>query len=325
MGSIGNDVSTVLNDSPPGLIMSGLGMGTPLGNAVQSVTGQGGPLGGLSGADLSGALAAETAGTTASNQIQQNMYNTTAGMLSPYQAAGSGGLSSLQAAMPSLTSTFNPQNLQNTPGYQFSLNQGEQAINNSAAARGVLNSGGTQASLNNYAQGAASTQYQTALQNYNTQNQQTYGMLSGLANYGQTANQQMATLGTSTANNMSSNTMGGANASSAALMASANQMSNLMGQGAGMVGMIASDRRVKKNVRAVSQSDIKEFKDNITPYEFNYTDDKFGKGDWIGVMAQDLEKSKLGRTVVETGNDGVKRINHGKLSSLMLAMNAKAS
>src|SRR5262249_46306478 len=59
-----------------------------------------------------------------------------------------------------------------TPGFQFQLQQGLNALQNSAAARGGLLSTGTAKNLNNYAQGVASTNYQNtfnnALQAYNT-------------------------------------------------------------------------------------------------------------------------------------------------------------
>lgn len=61
-----------------------------------------------------------------------------------------------------------------TPGYKFQLQQGEDALQNSAAARGGLLSGGTLAGLNNYAQGIASTNYQNTFNNALTQYQQAY-------------------------------------------------------------------------------------------------------------------------------------------------------
>jgi hypothetical protein len=82
-----------------------------------------------------------------------------------------------------------------TPGYQFQLQQGENAVQNSAAAQGGLLSGGTLASMNQYAQGLASTNYQNTFNNAQTQYQDayntflnnqanTYGMLSGQAAQG---------------------------------------------------------------------------------------------------------------------------------------------
>jgi hypothetical protein len=61
-----------------------------------------------------------------------------------------------------------------TPGYQFQLNQGLNAVQNSAAGRGGLLSGGTLAGLNNYAQGVASTNYQNTFNNALTQYQSAY-------------------------------------------------------------------------------------------------------------------------------------------------------
>ena len=56
-----------------------------------------------------------------------------------------------------------------TPGYQFQLQQGLNAMQNSAAGRGGLLSGRTLADLNNYAQGTASTNYQNTFNNALTQ------------------------------------------------------------------------------------------------------------------------------------------------------------
>lgn len=61
-----------------------------------------------------------------------------------------------------------------TPGYQFQLKQGEDALQNSAAARGGLLSGGTLAGMNQYAQGLASENYQNVFNNSLTQYQNAY-------------------------------------------------------------------------------------------------------------------------------------------------------
>lgn len=53
----------------------------------------------------------------------------------------------------------NPSAIQETPGYKFALEQGNQAINRSAAAKGALNSGGVLAELAKYGQGMASQEY----------------------------------------------------------------------------------------------------------------------------------------------------------------------
>lgn len=61
-----------------------------------------------------------------------------------------------------------------TPGYQFQLQQGENALQKSAAASGGLLSGGTLAGMNQYAQGLASSNYQNTFNNALTQYQSAY-------------------------------------------------------------------------------------------------------------------------------------------------------
>jgi hypothetical protein len=87
-----------------------------------------------------------------------------------------------------------------TPGYQFQLQQGENALQNSAAARGGLLSGGTLADLNNYAQGIASTNYQNTFNNALTQYQNSYQTFLNNQNntYQRLAQQQGVGLGAAT-------------------------------------------------------------------------------------------------------------------------------
>lgn len=54
-----------------------------------------------------------------------------------------------------------PSKIQQTAGYQFAVDQGNQAINRSAAAKGMSNSGNVLAELAKYGQGMASQQYDT--------------------------------------------------------------------------------------------------------------------------------------------------------------------
>jgi hypothetical protein len=140
---------------------------------------------------------------------QQNATNSGLSNLQPYLQGGAtaeGSLSQLlgtpgKGLLTPWTQTFTaPTAAQaaQTPGYQFQLQQGEQALQNSAAAQGGLLSGNTLAGMNQYAQGLASSNYQNVFNNaltqyqsaYNTfQNNQAnqYNMLSGQAGVGQNA------------------------------------------------------------------------------------------------------------------------------------------
>lgn len=99
---------------------------------------------------------------------------------------------------------------QNDPGFQFRLQQGQQALERSAAARGGLLTGGTAKDLANYQQGLASQEYQgtynRALQGYQTnqntfyQNQNNlYNRLMGISGAGQNAANNLVNAGTASA------------------------------------------------------------------------------------------------------------------------------
>lgn len=73
-------------------------------------------------------------------------------------------VSSFQA--PGLLAPYNqeftgvdPRRISESPGYQFRMQEGMKALENSAAARGTLLTGGTLKDLTGYAQGLASTEY----------------------------------------------------------------------------------------------------------------------------------------------------------------------
>ena len=111
---------------------------------------------------------------------------------------------------------FTAPQLNNTtdPGYQARLNLAQQAIQNSAAARGGLLSGNTLNAENQFTQDYASNEYSNvynrALQGFNTnynvfqQNQANeFNRLAAMAGVGQTAVQQLGTAGQSAAGNVS--------------------------------------------------------------------------------------------------------------------------
>lgn len=145
---------------------------------------------------------------------------------SPWTSSGSkatGTLSDLlstpgQGLLTPWTSTFTAPTAAEaaqTPGYQFQLQQGLNAVQNSASARGGLLSGQTLADMNNYAQGTASTNYQNTFNNaltqyesaYNTflNNQNnTYSRLMGLSGQGLQAAQGAAGVTTSIGSDIAS-------------------------------------------------------------------------------------------------------------------------
>lgn len=123
-----------------------------------------------------------------------------------------GGFGSLAQGFGKTFSSPTANDMTIDPGYQFRLSQGLQALQNSAAARGGLLSGGTAKSINDYASGSASQEYgnvyNRALQNYNTNyntftNDQSnlFNRLQALAGGGQTSANQLSASGLTAANN----------------------------------------------------------------------------------------------------------------------------
>jgi len=101
------------------------------------------------------------------SQLQQN--------LAPYSQFGASAMPNIMK-MLGLGGTgggfqFNPQDLQNTPGYQFTLGQGLKNTNNALSQQGLLGSGAQAKALADYTSGLAGTtynqQFANALNSYN--------------------------------------------------------------------------------------------------------------------------------------------------------------
>lgn len=111
---------------------------------------------------------------------------------SPYVTAGKGFLNQLvgEQSDPNsiLNRSFNEQEMLNDPGYQFRLQQGQNALNSSLAAKGGMLSGAALKAAMNYNQGFASQEYGNAYQRFTNDKNNRFQMLSGLAGMGLNAN-----------------------------------------------------------------------------------------------------------------------------------------
>ena len=80
-----------------------------------------------------------------------------------------------------------------------------------------------------------------------------------------------------------------------------------------------SDARAKHSVEGISQNDLVEFYASIKPSYYQYLNQLNGEGIIPGFMAQDLLQSKLGRTIVSEGPDGLLRVDTWKLLGALTA------
>lgn len=138
----------------------------------------------------------------------------------PWRAAGSQALSQMQD--PYFQQNFTTMDMQNDPGYQFRMDQGQKALEASAAARGGLMGGNFGTALSQYGQDYASNEYNNAYNRFTSNQTNRFNRLSSLAGLGQTANAATGAAGQNMANNVGQNMMGAANAQGAAGIASAN-------------------------------------------------------------------------------------------------------
>ena len=126
----------------------------------------------------------------------------------------------------------------NEPGYQFGLEQGRNALEGSAAARGGLYSGNALRELTRYGGDYATTRFGQA----NDRAQQAFGnrwnRLAGLAGIGQTSVQQTGNLGMMNSWRGSDLMTGAANANAAAGM----QRAGIWGNGANQLAGLAAYR-----------------------------------------------------------------------------------
>jgi hypothetical protein len=94
----------------------------------------------------------------------------------------------------------------------------------------------------------------------------------------------------------------------------ANNIGAQVGAGASMPSTVVSDEKAKTNISDPSDdSSLRKFLDNLTANKYDYKDKADGdKQGYVSPMAQDLEKSELGKTMVDTQPDGKKVVNYGR-------------
>ena len=211
--------------------------------------------------------------------------------------------------------------LQTTPGYQFTLGQGNNAINAAASANGTLNSGNQATALSKFNQGLA----QTTNNNYVNQ-------LSPYMNMAQNSGNALSSLYTGLGTNEANTYMGAnntqvgllgsiGNAQASGQMADQAQGMSLLGGGlnllSGGLGAIFSDERLKEDIEPVG-----ELYDGQGIFRYRYKGDP-SETTHIGLIAQDVENVSP-ESVVDV--HGYKAVNYkratdyaSELASLLAA------
>ena len=154
-------------------------------------------------------------------KTQQEALAAQTELAKPYVEAGKNALAEYQKLAP--YQDFGMAQFQADPGYQFRMSEGMKALERSAAARGLLQSGGTLKGIQQYGQNLASSEYENAFSRYLTQREarmDPYRYLTGVgqaAAAGQAANvgttgAALADIAAQRGNVQAAGTMGAVNA-----------------------------------------------------------------------------------------------------------------
>jgi hypothetical protein len=125
------------------------------------------------------------------NGLLRSIYGDAVTALEPYKGAGTTGLGQLAEGMNKggeFNREFTAADMEALdPGYAFRLEQGQRALERSAAVRGGLQSGGTLKELTRYSQGVASDEFGRAFDRFRANRSDRFNMLNTLAGIGQRA------------------------------------------------------------------------------------------------------------------------------------------
>jgi hypothetical protein len=320
------------------------------------------------------------AATNQATQAQLQMYNQTRSDLSPYVGAGNtalSGLSSFLSPSGPINSTLSQLSglygaggplstllglgpngaagattqLQNMPGYQFALQQGQQSLDRSAASRGLVLSGGQLKDSQTFGQGLASQQYGNTisqLEGYGTglgglaAQYGTYGnAIAGLVNTGENAAAQTGNAGSAAATSVSNALLTGAGQQSQALQNGGTATASGYAGAANNIGSLLNNA----SIQALFQGNPSITAPSVDLGNLGYSDigtptlsdrraktdiKKLGKtqsglniysyrlkGDvrtQIGVMSDEVRK--VAPDAVRRAPDGFDRVDYGKVSRL---------
>ena len=131
--------------------------------------------------------------------------------------------------------SFTPGDLTQTPGYQFSLQQGQNALDRKASAGGGFYSGGGLKDAASFSQGLAGTtfdnEYNRAFNAFQTNRANTLNPLQSMAGQGQTSAGTVGNIQMGGANSLANLITGNANAQGAAKIATGNAISSGINNG----------------------------------------------------------------------------------------------
>lgn len=162
---------------------------------------------------------------------------------------GRGGIDSQSGDYGSLMRAFTGDGLQNEPGYQFGMAEGQKAIDRRAASGGGYFSGAALKAAQRFGQDYAGTKYNDAFNRDRITKDGQFNRLTGLINPGQVATSQVGQAGQNYAGQVGNNLTANATAQGAAGIAGANAWQNAINGGVNAYQQYNAGNSLLKNLR----------------------------------------------------------------------------
>ena len=161
--------------------------------------------------------------------IQQAQYQQTREDLSPYRAVGQDASGRMTTRLSELTEpiSVNPDDFLNSDYYKFLEKEGNRAVTNSSAARGLASSGAALKGAAAFAKGLNSQEWKSNFEMQRANKTDAYSRLKGLIDVGAGAATGTGVLGEKAAYNAGTALTGGANAEAAATNKIGSTFSNM--------------------------------------------------------------------------------------------------
>lgn len=200
------------------------------------------------------AASTQAASADKATQLQRDQFTSVQANEAPFLTAGNTAVSQLMGALPGLTQGFDPTaagipaqfgytgaDLNNDPAFKFAMDQGTQAIQRTAAAKGSLLSPATMKSVGAFATGTAdqfygndfnralqtyTTNYGNAFNTFKSNQTDAFSKLSGITGMGLNAATGVNAAGTNFANQAGEYTLQAGNAGAAGIIGGANAFAN---------------------------------------------------------------------------------------------------
>lgn len=190
----------------------------------------------------SDAADAQVGASKEATQLQKDMYDETVARNKPFVEGGRAGFDQLLMQLglagdkndPNfgmLSRQVTADEVMNSPGYQFGLDQGQNALARQLNARGLNASGAALKAATRYGNDYATTKFGENFSRVNSQRQDIYNRLMGVTDVGQSAANNTSASGNIFASQAGQNMIGAGNAQAANSLAQGSIWGNALNQG----------------------------------------------------------------------------------------------